>query len=87
MDPALLNEMLTSLRIIRDEIGKLRETDAAHKARIDALEKAAGTIETALDGLTKRADNYDGGKKVRDRVAAGAVTIATLAIAGWQLFK
>jgi len=87
MDPALLNEMLHSLRIIRDEIGKLRETDAAHKTRIDSLENAASTLETNINDLNKRADNYDGGTKVRDRITAGAATIAALVIAAWQLFK
>lgn len=87
MDPALLNEMLTSLRIIRDEIAKLRETDATHRASIDGMSKTIEGLEKALEVLASRASAQDGSKKTRDRIAAAAASLIAIAIAAHEALK
>lgn len=81
MDQTLLNEMLTSLRIIRDEIGKLREDDVAHRIHIDRLDNSFAVLEKQVSALHGQSLVSSGSWATAAKIAAGLLAISSLAIA------
>lgn len=62
MDSILLDEILRSLRLIRDEISLLREKDGAKKVRIDTLEADVKELEIKLQPLVNQFSKIEGAK-------------------------
>ncbi len=79
MDPTLLSEMLTSLRLIRDEISLLRQEDVAHQIQISRLTEDLEDIERMVKRLRDADLTAGGSRQTMARLAAAVVTIATLA--------
>lgn len=64
MDPILLNEMLTSLRIIRDEISELRETGAAKSEILDRLNTDVIELSKKVETLQQAHNQRHGAKSL-----------------------
>lgn len=87
MDPTLLNEMLTSLRIIRDEITKLREKDVAHALQIESLETSVVILERQMRQLTTSKNRQDGGFSLAGKLWAGGLALVGLLVALATYFR
>ena len=87
MDPTLLNEMLLSLRIIRDEITELKTDGAKKEETLKRLETDFGKLEKTVKQLSETHTAHRGAKNLVKVAWTVFIGLAGLAIGFFSKFK